>query len=328
MQPIPIFSQGSHTVRAVRERALIRKIRIWLEEVAPPCPVGMGDDCAVLDPPQGKLLLAMDPVLYGKHFDDSAPAALVGAKLLKRNLSDIAAMGGMPDHALLGLICAGEVSLDWLEHFFHGLRDCARRYGVTVVGGDVAEGPPGTFHAQLTLTGHAPRAIPRLGGQIGDSLWVTGQLGGSRAGHHLHFTPRLAEGQWLAAQSSVRGLIDLTDGLATDLPKLLPPGSIAAIDAERIPISDAAQDAAEASGDTPLSHALGDGEDYELAFVLDQSVEIAAFAAAWHDASGLPLAHIGHVAPLRGGISEHALVDSRSGAILGGDSGFEHFGGA
>lgn len=321
-----IFSRGKQTVQAVREVALIEKIRSWLGRSVPPAPEGMGDDAAVVEPGPGKLLLAMDPVLYGRHFDDTAEPELVGAKLLKRNLSDIAAMGGTPDHALLGLVLGGNVSLSWLERFVCGLRDCARKYDVRIVGGDVAEGPKKSFQAQLALTGHAERPVPRQGGQIGDTLWVTGQLGGSMAGWHLKFRPRLAEGQWLATQTGLRGMIDVTDGLAADLPKLLPRGSVARLDLDKILVSPPGIEASRQSGRSVLAHALCDGEDYELAFVLDKSVDALAFAAKWRDATALDLACIGNIIPLHEGLEEYALLDAASGQPIEEINGYEHFG--
>ncbi len=320
-----LFGEDKNTVATVREVALIEKIRLWLGEVAPACPEGMGDDTAAVDPGPGRLLLGMDPVVYGRHFDDNATPEAVGAKLLKRNLSDIAAMGGIPDHALLGLVLSGDVSLVWLEGFVRGLKECAQRYGVKIVGGDIAQGPDKSFIAQLSLTGHAARPVPRLGGQIGDTLWVTGQLGGSLAGWHLDFVPRLPEGQWLAAQPGLRGMIDVTDGLAADLPKLLPPASVAMLDLDKIPVSDAAQKAAATSSQNALDHALGDGEDYELAFVLDKDTNALAFVAQWKDATALPLSCIGRIERQPEGIAEHTLLDAATGQPIAGPGGYEHF---
>jgi thiamine-monophosphate kinase len=110
---------------------------------------------------------------------------------------------------------------------------------------------------------------------------VTGELGGSLRGKHFRFTPRLAEGAWLAAQSAVRAMMDVSDGLAKDLRALTPRGAAPALDGEAIPIAAAARQLARESGRTPLAHALGDGEDYELAFVVDADADRAEFARRW-----------------------------------------------
>jgi thiamine-monophosphate kinase len=131
------------------------------------------------------------------------PARAVGAKLLKRNLSDLAAMGGRPTAAVLALTLDARVSTAWLEGFYRGLAACARRHGVPIVGGDVAQAD-GTSPASLTLLGTAtgPRVLTRTGARPGDWIYVTGELGGSlRLRTSFSFTPRLAEGAWLARRA-------------------------------------------------------------------------------------------------------------------------------
>src|ERR1700722_1817622 len=135
----PFTRRPSLSVAALGEERLIAAIRRWLGPASPPTPFGIGDDCAVLPAARGRQLLTIDPVIYGRHFDGSVPPAAVGAKLLKRNLSDIAAMGGRPVAAVVALTLDPRVSLAWLEKFYRGLAAAARRHGVAIVGGDVAE---------------------------------------------------------------------------------------------------------------------------------------------------------------------------------------------
>ncbi len=213
-------------ISSVGETELIRLIRNWLGDLSPAAPAGIGDDCAVLGVSRKKQLLTIDPVIRGIHFDNRTPARLAGAKLFKRNLSDIAAMGGRPRAAVVSGALDGRLPLRWLSDFYAGLAAVGRRHGVAVVGGDVAR-LPGSFVATLALVGEAHgRVLTRSGSRIGDWIYVTGCLGRSlKTGHHLHFEPRLAEGAWLAGRREVRALIDVSDGLAKDLPlPRAPPG--------------------------------------------------------------------------------------------------------
>lgn len=276
--PVPADS-----VAALGERRLLAEIRRWLGRVSPRAPFGVGDDCAVVPSTGRPLLLTMDPVILGRHFDERVPARAVGAKLLKRNLSDIAAMGGRPRSAVVGLTLAADTRLAWLHAFYLGLAATARRHGVRIVGGDLAQGPAGHFGATLMLHGEAagPRYVTRTGARRGDGLWVTGTLGGSLLGHHHRFTPRLAEGAWLARRPEVRAMMDVSDGLATDLERLTPPGLQPVVWTECVPVSAAARRQAGATGRTPLFHALSDGEDYELLCVLDGRADPRALQRAW-----------------------------------------------
>ena len=271
----PFTPRRSASVSALGEEALIAAIRRWLGRANPARPFGIGDDCAVIPPARGRQLLKVDPVIYGRHFDATASPGAVGAKLLKRNLSDIAAMGGRPTAAVVALTLDAGVRLAWLEGFYRGLAACALRYGVTVVGGAVAQAP-GVLGASLTLLGEAPaRLLSRDGARRGDRIYVTGVLGGSLAsGHHLTFRPRLAEGAWCARQAGVRAMMDLSDGLAKDLPALTPAGCEAALEPAALPRRAGAD----------LKAALSDGEDYELLFAVSSRIASAAFAAAWRRA--------------------------------------------
>ena len=266
----PFTSHRAQSVAAHGERMLITGIRRWLGRASPASPFGIGDDCAVIPPARHHQLVTTDPVIWGQHFDTTVSARAVGAKLLKRNLSDIAAMGGRPVAAVVSLALAPQTSVRWLEQFYRGLAACALRHDVKVVGGDITQGPAGFFGAFLTLHGESAgrRVVTRGGARAGDSIYVTGSLGGSLLGHHHSFTPRLAEGAWLADRAEVRAMMDVSDGLAKDLDSLTPEGLVPALDAQAIPVSAAARRCARTSRKTPLAHALGDGEDYELLIVV------------------------------------------------------------
>ena len=275
----------SGSVVALGEEKLIALIRRWLGPVSPPAPFGIGDDCAVLPATSKRQLITTDPVIYGRHFDDATPPVAVGAKLLKRNLSYLAAMGAQPTAVVLSLTLDPRVSVRWLEQFYRGLAAAARRWRVRIVGGDLTQAE-NFVGAYLTLLGSAagPRIVTRTGARAGDVIYVTGQLGGSRLGHHWRFTPRLAEGAWLARQSAVRAMMDVSDGLAKDLRALTPPGAKPAIDATTVPVSTAARRLAARTKKSPLHHALCDGEDYELVFALAKAADRAAFEKTWRRA--------------------------------------------
>lgn len=285
----PFAKEPADSVASLGEENLIRAIRRWLGSASPRAPFGIGDDCAVLPRSRGPQLITVDPVIYPRHFDDSVPARAVGGKLLKRNLSDLAAMGGRPTAAVLALTLDAQTSLRWLEGFYRGLAACARRHAVPVVGGDIAQAD-GVVAASLTLLGESagPRAVTRTGARIGDWIYVTGVLGGSlRSGHHFKFTPRLAEGAWLARRPEVRAMMDLSDGLAKDLHALTPPHAAPALDPAALPLRRGSD----------LRGALSDGEDYELVFALAAHADRAAFIRAWRRAfPPTPLSELGRFA--------------------------------
>jgi thiamine-monophosphate kinase len=268
----PFTNRRAESVAALGETGLIAAIRRWLGAASPRAPNGIGDDCAVLPASRGQQLLTVDSVIFGVHFDAAVAARAAGAKLFKRNLSDIAAMGGRPKAAVVALALDPQVKVRWLEEFYRGLADMSRRYCTPIVGGDVAR-LDGSVLASLTLTGEVPtRVVTRAGARAGDSIFVTGRLGGSLAsGHHWKFTPRLAEGAWLARQPEVRAMMDVSDGLAKDLPALTPPGMETALDAAALPRRRGCD----------LRATLGDGEDYELLFALAGRTEPAAFLKTW-----------------------------------------------
>ncbi len=278
----PFTSSRASSVGARGERRLITEIRRWLGDASPASPFGIGDDCAVIPPTRRHQLVTTDPVIYGSHFDDRVPARAVGAKLLKRNLSDIAAMGGRPVAAVISLALAPETSVAWLRGFYLGLADCARRHRVKIVGGDITQGPKGFFGAFLTLHGECTgRLITRTGAKASDHIFVTGRLGGSLLGHHYQFSPRLAEGAWLSRRAEVRAMMDVSDGLAKDLDCLTPAGLVPALDETAIPISTAARRQAKRSGKSALRHALGDGEDYELLIIIRVAADLARLQRDW-----------------------------------------------
>lgn len=305
----PFTNDTALSVASLGEERLIAKIRRWLGPASPRAPFGIGDDCAVLAGARGKQLITVDPVIYGRHFDDAVPPRAVGAKLLKRNLSDLAAMGGRPSAAVLALTLDATVSVPWLEQFYRGLAASAREHHVPIVGGDVAQAN-GVLAASLTLLGDTTtrRVLTRTGAKAGDSIFVTGVLGRSLAtGHHYRFTPRLREGAWLARRTEVRAMMDVSDGLAKDLHALTPSGAAPALFADALPLRTGAE----------TSNALSDGEDYELLFAVAATADHDRFTREWRRAfPRTRLSRIGQFVPAR---------RLPAGAIdLGAFHGYEH----
>lgn len=262
---------------------------------------GPGDDCAVLDVglPDRWLLFKTDAVVQGIHFDASARPEQVGHKALARVLSDIAAMAGEPAHAVVTLGLPPDFDPAFVDGVYAGLNALARQHGVAIVGGETTTNPGGLL-LSVALIGFVPkeRVVHRHGARPGDALFVTGELGGSLAGRHLDFVPRLAEARWLAAHWPVHAMIDLSDGLAGDLPHLLAAGGVGAeVHAASLPVSRAARLRAR-SGDRarpPVAAALADGEDFELLFAVP-SREAVPLQDAWRgEFPGLRLSCIGRI---------------------------------
>jgi thiamine-monophosphate kinase len=233
---------------------------------------GPGDDCAVLDLgiPERWLLFKTDAVVEGVHFTKETSPQQIGHKALARCLSDIAAMAGTPTAAVVTLALPPGFDPDYVTAIYEGLNALAQRHGVAVVGGETTTNPERLL-LSVALLGSVARdkCVRRSGAQPKDALFVTGHLGGSLAGRHLDFEPRLAEGRWLAEHFSIHAMIDLSDGLATDLRHLLRAGAVGAeLLTSAIPISRAAKQQArgESAAKPPLLAALTDGEDFELLF--------------------------------------------------------------
>lgn len=323
----PFASKKEDTVRCLGERELLRRIRAWLDPVCPPSPEGIGDDTAVLPFPRSeRLLLTTDPIVFGRHFDGSTSPRHAGAKLLKRNLSDIAAMGGRPRAGVLSLFLPAKTSLEWLQEFHAGIVSEAAKYRVTINGGDICE--TGEFlGASLALTGTTVdgRTVTRSGAGAGDRVYVTGALGGSLLGHHLHFEPRLEEGRWLARQNEVKAMMDLSDGLAKDLLELIPPGSQVTIDLASLPISSAAREQSARSGRPAAAHALSDGEDYELLVALSSGADFEEFEERWRKRFELPLTCIGVFNTIDNGLERPILLRGDESGEISTLTGYEHF---
>jgi len=312
------------SIRALGEVELIRKLRDWLGAAAPKSPEGMGDDCAVVDLPKDRQqILTTDSLTFGQHFDDRICARDAGAKLVKRNLSDIAAMGGRPGQALLTLLCGGDLEIEWLEDFIQGVRETCLKYNLPIVGGDISALPDGQFSSVLSLTGYLEYApLLRSGAEAGDILYVTGTLGGSMIHKHYSFEPRLAEGQWLAQADVCSSMIDVTDGLAKDLRELIPTACAAYLELDKFPLSPEAHQTAAESGCSALEHAFCDGEDYELLFTVKSDTDLGAFERRWNQQ--FPNTRLTRIGTLDKSEGEAPYLNAATKEALPWVKGFEH----
>lgn len=235
--------------------------------------LGIGDDCAILRPtPGAELLVTTDMLMDGRHFVlDRDGGVAVGRKAMGVNLSDIAAMAGRPIAAVVAVALprssgrAVEIAKDLHE----GLAAMAAEHRIPIVGGDT-NAWDGPLVLSVTVLGESVGrgVVRRSGAKPGDVVFVTGPLGGSLLGRHLAPRPRIAEALALNAAAPLHALIDVSDGLAADLNHILEEsGKLGAVlEESAVPIH---PDVDRNDGRTPLEHALGDGEDFELIVVTD-----------------------------------------------------------
>jgi len=288
--------------------------------------VGAGDDCAVLDfgLADKLFLLKTDAVVQGIHFARETPPEKIGHKALARCLSDIAAMAGCPSCAVITLGLPTEFDPKFVERLYDGMNALARRYEVAIVGGETTNNPERIL-VSVAMVGTVQRAkaVLRSGAEVGDALFVTGELGGSLAGKHLEFEPRLAEAQWLAQHFSLHAMIDLSDGLAGDLRHILKASRVGAeLLATSIPISREARRAAkaESSAKPPLLAALTDGEDFELLFTVASRDAVPLLDAWKRRFSTLPLTCIGKITA-----SDGVTIRDKQGVRPLAAHGYVHF---
>ena len=288
--------------------------------------LGAGDDCAVLDVglPDRLLLFKTDAVVEGIHFEPASPPEKVGHKALGRCLSDIAAMAGTPTAALVTIALPRGFDVERVEAIYAGMNSLARRYEVAIVGGETTTNPERTL-LSVSLLGTVPRgkAALRSGAEPGDALFVSGELGGSLAGKHLEFEPRLNEARWLAQNFSVHAMMDISDGLAGDLRHLTKASQVGAeILATAIPISLDARRAAkeQSSGKPALVSALSDGEDFELLFTVAARDAVPVLDSWRVQFPNVPLTCIGKITRTEG-----ITIRDKEGARPLTADGYVHF---
>lgn len=274
--------------------------------------VGIGDDAAVLRPaPGSEMILTCDWFIQDVHFLlKKHPPDAIGWKSLARAVSDLAAMGGVPRYFLLSLALPLRQTGSWLTRFLSGLRRASKKFGCTLIGGDTTRS--GKVLVCVTVAGEVRRgrAILRCGARPGDLLFVSGRLGEAelgleairRAKHpinsrspmlrkHLYPEPRLALGRWLAEKNLPSAMMDLSDGLSTDLPRLCAASRVGGqIECAKLPLVKTPRHTRH-QGRSPLELALHGGDDYELLFAVpNQKLERVPRLVG-----GIPLTPIGRL---------------------------------
>jgi thiamine-monophosphate kinase len=317
-----------------REKKLIQGIRRAAAGAGLAVVKGIGDDCAVLRVPRGhQVLVTTDFSIEKVHFRrDWHPPEVVGWRCLTRGLSDIAAMGGEPLAAFLSLAVARSVPQKWVDRFLRGLLELAREAKVTLAGGDTAQSASG-IQADIVVVGSVPRgkAVLRSGAKVGDGVYVTGELGGAaaelarlreskgaknlrrafRASHDSNRCSRpqarIEVGRWLRERGVASAMIDLSDGLSTDLEHICQESHVGAeIEAAAVPLAWVGDEAVR------LESALHGGDDYELLFT--SGVAVPA------EIAGVRVTCIGRVGRFAG---MRLVVDGKAGRFRAG--GWEHF---
>jgi thiamine-monophosphate kinase len=253
--------------------------------------LGAGDDCAIVESgKRGVLhLLKTDCLVEGIHFAKESRPELVGWKAMARPVSDFAAMSGVPQFALVTLIVPSQKTLGWVKKVYRGIEKAARAFNVAVVGGETSN-IKGPAVISISMSGFVEekRWVSRAGGKAKDELFVTGRLGGSLRGRHLKFVPRIAEARWLTSNFRVHAMMDLSDGLGTDLPRLARASGVGfEVDEAALPLN---------RGCT-IQQAISDGEDYELLFAIAPK-DARSLPARWRKKfPNVPLTRIGKLNP-------------------------------
>jgi thiamine-monophosphate kinase len=308
-------------IEELGEFGLIDRIQRALPTPGGDVLVGIGDDVAVLRANGARVWLATcDVQMEGAHFlrDKIAPRDL-GRKALAINLSDIAATGGTPRYALVSLGLPGDLAVEFIDELYLGLRAEAETFGVTIVGGNISRSRLGVF-IDICLLGDAPRenVLLRSGAHAGDKILVTGSLGDAAGGVALLLnpalattdayavithtrlntpTPRVREGQLIGAAHVATAMIDVSDGLASDLEHICERSAVGArVFAEQLPVADENRTLSLAARDHPLHFALHGGEDYELLFTVP-AAQADALAERITRETGTRVSIIGEILP-------------------------------
>lgn len=327
-------------LREIGEFGLINRIRKWTSTSNPALLKGIGDDVAVIETGKKVWLVTTDLLIEDIHFQRSwIDAFHLGRKSLFVNLSDIAAMGGIPKYFLISLGVPENLSLSFLSSFYRGLKDGAKRFGVDLIGGDTSVSRKIIINICLLGEGKKGSLLFRCGASIGDDLFVSGTLGDAALGlkilqkkglqgrpealikKHLSPSPRIRLGQFLARNHWATAMIDVSDGLLIDTNHLLEESGVGArIWEDRIPLSKSYQKWIHSFSKSPYPFALSGGEDYELLFTAPPEVRkrISRLALSLK----IPITHIGKIVPKKEGLH---LLRKDGKKYSPSRLGFEHF---
>ena len=253
--------------------------------------VGPGDDCAVIDVGDETryLLLKTDCLVEHVHYLPETAAGQVGWKAIARVISDFAAMGGRPAQLLVTLVMPGSRKVSDVELLYEGMQRCAAQFGSVISGGETSSVPEDSS-AVISISGTGwvkkTNLVTRSNGKAGDVILVTGLLGGSIKGKHLTFVPRVNEAAWLTENFEIHAMMDLSDGLGKDLPRLAKlSGCGYQIHESRIPCNEGVN----------VTGAISDGEDYELLVIVSPR-DVGEILQQWNNAfPDLPLTAVGEL---------------------------------
>ena len=261
-----------------------------------PVLVGIGDDSAVIDVRNtNSFVITTDTLLDGTHFEqEKCTPKQIGRKAIASGISDIAAMGCKPAYALISISFSANSNKKYCKQIYGGILDITKKYDVQIIGGDIVSGDcPLNINVTTIGTTEGLKPVLRSGAKPGDVIMVTGKLGGSILGKHLRVEPRVAEGMKLNKDFKVNAMIDISDGLLIDLHHILEESSVGAvIDEHCVPISNDAIKLSKITKKAPISHAMTDGEDYELLFTVSETNAVKILRS---NAFSIPLTEIGRV---------------------------------
>ncbi len=304
----------------IGEFGLIEKLRRKIKKRSPRIKLGVGDDCAVVAAPDHDLLITADTLIEDVHFDlHYISPEMLGKKSIAVNLSDIAAMGGSPLYILISLGMPISTRVEFIDELYSGFENTAKKYNCSIIGGDVSKSINGLI-ISITIIGEVKKNvfIQRAGARIKDKIFVTGNSGDSAAGleilkksnhikknkmieKHLCPKPRLKEGQILAEKIGVSSMIDLSDGLASDLKRICEESKCGArIYINKIPFSPGLRKLKKSINKNILDYALFGGEDYELLFTIKEN-KVAQLQKRWHRMT-IPITNIGEILDKKCGI--------------------------
>lgn len=294
------------------EFGLLDKLRSKIRRHSKNIKIGAGDDCAVVESSGCDMLYTTDILIENVHFDLKyfSPKRL-GEKAITINLSDIAAMGGTPLYILISLGIPASTSVEFIEKLYQGFASMAKKYKCSIIGGDISKSIKGLI-VSINIIGEIKKNtfVRRSGAKIKEKIFITGDIGDSAAGlerlrrttnmknkmieKHLSPKPRLKEGQILAQEIGVSAMIDLSDGLASDLRRICEESKCGArIYLNKIPLSVNLRRMGKSKNKNILNYALFGGEDYELLFTIEDK-RIERLQKRWQNMK-IPITYIGEI---------------------------------